>query len=132
MGRKNSKFLACVGARVGPSALASIEYEEVVVTEVDPNAFPEFKMANEETYHVLTLNHWEKKALKQAEDNYFIFSRIIRKNLATTYGILLSLCDDSLRNRMGVESDFQEMTRNKRCCVMKLHHLVKKTWNGST
>ena len=121
-----SKFLLRVGARFGPSVLASIKDEEVVVTEVDSNTLPKFKTTEEETDHVEILNHFEMKVQKQDKDNYFKFSRIIRQNLATTHGVLLSLYDDGLKKRLGTESEFQEMIRNKIDSMMKLNHLVKK------
>ena len=63
---------------------------------------------------------------KQAEDDYFKFSRITRQNLATSYGILLDLCDDSLKSRIGEELDFQNMVRTKGFCVIKLCHLIRR------
>ena len=131
MNRKNNKLLECTGDRFGPSVLASIEAEDVVLTEVDMDAFPKFKTNKEETDHVATLNQWGKKVQKQYDDDYFKFSRFIEHNLATVCGVLLSLCDDGLKIRSGIESDFQEIIRNKRYCVMKLHHIFKKICLGS-
>ena len=53
-----------------------------------------------EKTHVEKLNHWEKEAYKKAEDDYFKFSRITRKNLVTSYGMLLGLCEPRGRDRI--------------------------------
>ena len=53
------------------------------------------------------------------------------QNLETSYGILLDLCEDSLKIQLGSEIEFQNMVRNKGFCVMKLCHLIKKLCNVS-
>ena len=47
----------CVGVWFGPSAVASIEAEELVVTEVDRSLFPMCMMEEAEKIHVAKLNH---------------------------------------------------------------------------
>ena len=97
-----------------------------MIIEVHQSVFPMHTPEEAEETHVESLNHWEKKACKQAEDDYFKFSRITRLNLETSYGVLPSRCDDSLKSRLGAEVDFQNMIRNKGFCVMKSYHLMKK------
>ena len=65
----NTKFLNHMGTKFGPSVTASIEAKDLVVTEVDPDELPMFKTEKEEIDHIVTLRHWEKKVLKQAEDS---------------------------------------------------------------
>ena len=99
---------------------------------MDRSTLPMHVMEEAEKTHVEKLNRWEKKVYKQAEDDYFKFRRIKRQNFAMSYGILLGLCEDSLKSRLGAEIEFQNMVRNKGFCVMKLHHLIKKVCNGSS
>ena len=70
--------------------------------------------------------------LKQARESYFKCSRSIRQNLATSYGILLSMCDDGLRSLVGTESEIHDMIKRKKICVMKLYRLIRKACNGPT
>ena len=121
-----NNFVDHAGARFGPSAVASIEDEELMTTEVDQSVLPMHTTEETEETYVASLNHWEKKTCKQAEDDHFKFSRITRQHQATSYGIVLGLYDDSLKSRLGAEVGFQNMIRNKGFCVMKSHHLMKK------
>ena len=67
----------CARTKFGPNVTASIEAKKAVFTEVDPDILPMLKMEKEETEHITTLNYWGK-FLKQAEDEYFKFSRVTR------------------------------------------------------
>ena len=49
--------MGCVGVRFVPSTVASIETEELVVTEVDLSALPMFTTEESEKTHVVKLNH---------------------------------------------------------------------------
>ena len=70
--------MAHAGALFDPSTVASIEAEELVATEVDRSALPTRAREEVEKTHAANLNHWEKKVRKQAEDDYFKFSRSTR------------------------------------------------------
>ena len=105
-----------MGSHFGTSVTASIEDKELVVTEVYPDELPMFETEKEEIDNISTLSRWEKKLLKQSEESYFKFNRSFRKNLDTVCGILLSLCDEGLRNRLRSESEFQDMIKSKKMC----------------
>ena len=128
----NGIFLNFVGVKYGQSVRASLETGRIIVTEVDEKLLPKFKTANDEKTYLESLAYWQQKEYKAALDNYRYFSCIIRRNLSAVYGVMYSMCRDSLRSHLIVEPDYQSMVSQKRFNSMTLCRLVRKICNGST
>ena len=127
----NLAFLTHVAAKYGQSAKASLLASEIIVTEVDEDLIPKFDEEEDERVHLAGLRYLERKLCHSTLEDYAKFSRIIRKDLATVYGVLHGLCDAGLQNRIEAEPDYQAMVKKSRFCAIKLHGLVKKICNGS-
>ena len=96
----NRIFLDFIARRYGQITKASLEAGELVVTEVDETLIPKFDTEDEQKDHISALKFWEKEQYEIAKEDYNKFSRTIRKDLSGVYGILHTLCDVSLSNRL--------------------------------
>ena len=106
----NSKFLDVIGSRYAQSVKASLEAGEVIVTEVDESLLPKFNTDDEMKAHVQGLKFWEQEQHAQAKEKHNHFRMGVRQRLSTVCGVLYSLCDSSVRNRLEAESDYQIMS----------------------
>ena len=88
----NRIFLAFVASKYGQSTRASFLANEVVATEVEEDLIPKFDTEEEEKAHLANLKYWEQKLYHSTIEDNTKFSRIIRKDLATIYGVLFELC----------------------------------------
>ena len=77
--------------------------------------------------HAEALEHWEIELYEHTKDDYNKFSRLIRKELSSVRSMLHRLCHISLRNRLEIEVDYQEMVKIHKYDAMKLYSLIKKT-----
>ena len=48
------------------------------------------------------------------------------------HGILFSICETSLQNRIESEPDYQGMLKKNTLCAIKLQNVLRNDWNGST
>ena len=122
----NREFLKYVGARFGQSVRALLASGEIVITEVDEDLLPKFKTPEDKQNHLDGLEFWEQELCEQTKADYVKCSRIVRKDLSTAHGILFSIVDVSLRNKVEVESECTQMVEKKRFDAMMLYQLVKK------
>ena len=99
---------------------------------MDEYILSKFKTPEETKAHLNILEFWEKDLHEQTKEDYAKFSRIIRKDLFSEYGILHSLYHVSLRNRIEVELEYQKMVNKKFHNTIMLHPLVRKNCNSST
>ena len=132
MGRKCECVPRFVGSRHGQSVKASLEAGELIVTEVDEGILKKFDTEADMKAYVTSLKYWEQELHTHTKENYNKFSVVICQRLSTVYGVLCSICDIRLRNRMEAEPKYQDMLKTKRYCAIKLLDLVRKMCNGST
>ena len=122
----NVKLLDYVGSKYGQSAKVSLEVGEMVVTEVDESLLPKFKTEAEKDEHLKKLEYWEQEAYLRAKEDCHKYSRTIRKDLSSVHGIVYSLCDISVRNRLEAETEYKDMIKKKRHDAIVLHKLLKR------
>ena len=78
------------------------------------------------------LEVWEQENYQSYKDYYKNLSRSIRRDLSAVYGVLHSLCNFTLKNRLEEEADYRAIVLKQRLNAMVFHKLVRKTCNGST
>ena len=103
-----------------------------MVMEVDRKILPKFETKDVRDKHVAGLKFWEQELHEAAKEDYLKFSRTIRKDLVTLFGVLKSLCHVSLRRRLESELEHKAMIQDDACDVTVLHHLIRKACSGST
>ena len=81
--------------------------------------------------HLDWLEHWQQELYEETKADYVKYSRIVRKDLSTAYGVLFSIIDVSLRNKVEVELKHKTMVEKNRFGAMILHKLVKKNCYSS-
>ena len=92
----NSLFLDYTGNKYSQSTQVSLSKGDVVVIEVDRKLLPKFDIKDERDRHVEGLKFWEQELHEAAKEDYLKYSRLIRKDLVTLFGVLRSLYHASL------------------------------------
>ena len=93
--------------------------------EVDEDLIPMFDMFQEENKHLAGIKHWEQKLYHNTLEDYTKFTRIIRKYLASVRGILFSVCETSLQNRIETELGYKIMVKKNRFCAISVQFSEK-------
>ena len=75
--------------------------------EVDKKLLPNIK--EDWDKHAVDLKFWEQDLYEAAKEDYLKFSRAIRKDLVTLFGVLKSLCHVSLWRRLELELEYKMM-----------------------
>ena len=116
-------FLNYIGSKYGESVKQTIEYNSLVVTEMEtPKVYTTENEYNAESWDV-------KEDWKLDKSDYRKITRQINQDLSKCYSVLWGLCTGSLHNIIKRDADFIAMKAGD---VMILYKVIQRICHGST